>query len=296
MRLGIDLGGTKIEGIIIDEQGYEVWRERVATPANNYQPILNAIVALVKKAEKKAEIGRVGIGIPGVTSPATGLIKNANTTSLIGQRLDLDLAQMLGKEIRLANDANCFALSEATDGAGAKANSVFGVILGTGVGGGLIVDKQVIAGSNLIAGEWGHNEMPYLRSEIARDCYCGKKDCIETYLCGPSFEQEYNEKSGLDLKLPEIISRLDAEPLVKQIFENYCERLAAALSGVINIFDPEVIVLGGGLSNISRIYEVVPQKLPKFVFSDSINTTIVANKHGDSSGVRGAAWLWPAGN
>jgi len=267
-RIGIDLGGTKIEAIALDAAARETFRKRVPTPRGDYDATLNTIASLVAEAGE----GSVGVGIPGALSHASGLVKNANSTWLIGKALQQDLERVLGREVRLANDANCFALSEATDGAAAGAEVVFGVILGTGVGGGVVVRGHLIQGANSIAGEWGHNPLPLPRAEDLplRPCYCGREGCIETYLCGPALERDGGD-AALDL---------------------YCERLARALAGVINLLDPDVIVLGGGVSNIARLYDEVPKLWPRHVFSDHIATRLLPPKHGDSSGVRGAAWLW----
>ena len=270
-RIGIDLGGTKTEAIALDAAGGEVFRKRVPTPRGDYAATLATIKALVDEAGE----GTVGVGIPGALSHATGLVKNANSTWLIGKPLKQDLERVLGREVRIANDANCFALSEATDGAAAGAEAVFGVILGTGVGGGIVVRGRIVEGANAIAGEWGHNPLPLPRGDDMplRPCYCGRAGCIETYLSGPALERDGGE-AALDL---------------------YCERLARALAGVINIFDPNVIVLGGGVSNIARLYDQVPKLWPRQVFSDRIATRLLPPRHGDSSGVRGAAWLWEPG-
>ena len=267
-RIGIDLGGTKIEALALDAGGRETFRKRVPTPRGDYQATLKTIASLAAEAGE----GTVGVGIPGALSHATGLVKNANSTWLIGQPLKQDLERALGRDVRLANDANCFALSEATDGAGAGAEVVFGVILGTGVGGGVVVRGRLLEGANAIAGEWGHNPLPLPRAEDMplRECYCGRAGCIETYLSGPALERDGGEAA----------------------LERYCERLARALAGVINILDPEVIVLGGGVSNIARLYDEVPKLWTRYVFSDHIATRLLPPKHGDSSGVRGAAWLW----
>jgi fructokinase len=274
MRLGIDLGGTKTEIIALDDDGRELLRRRVATPRGDYPATVAAIAGLVRAAEQ--ELGRrgtVGIGIPGAESRVTGLIKNANSTWLIGQPLRHDLEQALQREVRLANDANCFVLSEAVDGAAAGAEVVFGVILGTGVGGGIVVRGQVIVGANAIAGEWGHNPMP--GEHHKPECYCGRKGCIELYLSGPALAAD----GGADNEAA---------------MQRYERRLARALAQVINILDPDAIVLGGGLSNIDRLYETVPELWRAHVFSDHVATRLLKNHHGDSSGVRGAAWLWEA--
>ncbi len=278
MRIGVDLGGTKTEIIVLADDGRELLRERVPTPRGDYAGTVAAIAGLVKSAEQKVGAGEdggmpVGVGIPGAESLTTGLIKNANSTWLIGQPLRADLEAALGRPVRLANDANCFALSEATDGAAAGAEVVFGVILGTGVGGGIVVDGKVLAGANAIAGEWGHNPLP--GDEAVRPpCYCGRTGCIETFLSGPALAAD----GGADNEAA---------------MQRYEQRLARALAQVINILDPDVIVLGGGLSNLDRLYDQVPRLWGEHVFSDAVATRLVKNRHGDSSGVRGAAWLWP---
>ncbi len=284
MRIGIDLGGTKIEALALDDAGREVFRKRVLTPHGDYAATLAAVAALVKEIGA----GSVGIGIPGALSRTTGLVKNANSTWLIGKPLRQDLERVLGREVRLENDANCFALSEAVDGAGADAPVVFGVILGTGVGAGIVVERRVLVGRNAIAGEWGHNPLPL---PTANDlplpvCYCGRSGCIETYLSGPGLEADHQRLTGEKLGARDIAAR-DAPAL-----ERYIERLARSLAGVINILDPDVIVLGGGMSNVERLYSEVPRRWARHVFSDQVATRLVRNKHGDSSGVRGAAWLW----
>ncbi|MFY9317817.1 MAG: ROK family protein [Burkholderiales bacterium] len=271
LRIGIDLGGTKIELLALDDAGREVVRKRVPAPQGDYGATVQAIASLVGETERELQAkGSVGIGIPGAQSRVTGLIKNANSTCLIGHDLKGDLEAALAREIRLENDANCFALSEAVDGAGRGARVVFGVILGTGVGGGIVVDRRVLTGPNAIAGEWGHNPLPLPRKEDLPlpDCYCGRKGCIEAYLSGPALERD-----GRNM-------------------ERYEERLARALAGVINILDPDAIVLGGGISNIARLYANVPLRWGPYVFSDQVATKLLPPAHGDSSGVRGAAWLW----
>lgn len=271
IRIGIDLGGTKIELLALDGAGGERYRKRVPTPKGDYAATIAAVESLVSEAERELKVNAtVGIGIPGALSRVTGLVKNANSTCLIGHDLKGDLEKALGREVRIANDANCFALSEAVDGAGKGAKVVFGVILGTGVGGGIVVDGGVLAGPNAIAGEWGHNPLPLPRKEDLPlpDCYCGRQGCIETYLSGPALERD-----GGNL-------------------DRYEERLARALAGVINILDPEVIVLGGGISRVQRLYTNVPLLWRPYVFSDQVATRLAPPVHGDSSGVRGAAWLW----
>ena len=284
MRIGVDLGGTKIEAIALDANGDEVFRRRVATPRGDYDATIEAVARLVHEAGD----GSVGIGIPGALSRVSGLVKNANSTWLIGRPLKQDLEDAIGREVRLENDANCFALSEAVDGAGADAEVVFGVILGTGVGGGIALHGKIISGVNAIAGEWGHNPLPL---PTAADlplppCYCGRSGCIETYLSGPGLIRDHEQRTGKRLSAEAIVA-LGDESLAR-----YEERLARALAGVINILDPEVIVLGGGMSNIERLYTEVPRLWGRYVFSDRVATRLARHAHGDSSGVRGAAWLW----
>ena len=283
LRIGVDLGGTKIEAIALEGER-EAFRERVATPRGDYPATISAVAALVRKIGD----GSVGIGIPGALSRVTGLVKNANSTWLIGRPLKEDLEKALGRAVRLENDANCFALSEATDGAGRGARVVFGVILGTGVGGGIVVDGRVLTGPNAIAGEWGHNPLPL---PVGADlplpaCYCGRAGCIETYLSGPGLARDHEAATG---------ERLEAAQIVLQRperMEVYAERLARALASVINVLDPDLIVLGGGMSNVAQLYHRVPEIWDRYVFSDRVDTRLVRNVHGDSSGVRGAARLW----
>lgn len=290
LNLGIDLGGSKIE--IIALRGDQVClRRRVNTPQGDYRKTLQAIVSLVEDCERQLDqCGTLGVGIPGARSPDHGRIKNANSTCLIGQDLQGDLQRLLQRPVRLANDADCFALSEARDGAAAGANSVFGVILGTGVGGGLVFNGQLLGGPNAIAGEWGHNPLPW-RTEAdgpSRRCYCGKDDCIETFLSGPGWAA----RSGLQLEAAAMANAAQQDSDARQALLRYCDQLARSLASVINLLDPEVIVLGGGLSNIQALYQEVPPLLGRHVFSDRVNTRLVQALHGDSSGVRGAAWLW----
>ncbi|TAN52341.1 MAG: ROK family protein [Methylococcaceae bacterium] len=296
LRFGIDLGGSKIEIIALDSQGNECYRQRVATPAGDYPATLAAIAGLVQQAESVLGTrGSVGIGTPGAVSRLTGRMKNCNSTCLNGQPLPHDLAQCLGREVRLANDADCFALSEASDGAAAGAATVFGVILGTGVGGGIVVQQRLLAGPNAIAGEWGHNPLPWpdLSELPGPACYCGRSGCIETYLSGPGLSRDYAALTGLTCSGPDIVARSAAgDDLCEQVMQRYENRLARALAHVINILDPEVIVLGGGLSNCARIYRHLPQLWGRYVFSDRVDTRLAAPRFGDSSGVRGAAWLW----
>lgn len=290
LRIGIDLGGTKIEAIGLDPAGREIFRKRIAAPRGVYEDTVGAIVGLVRDAESAlGSEGSVGIGIPGSLSRKTGLVKGANSTWLIGRALKDDLQGALKREIRIENDANCFALSEAVDGAGRGAGVVFGVILGTGVGGGIVVDGKVLRGINAIAGEWGHNPLPALTAEDLPppDCYCGRKGCIETYLSGPGLARDHKRLTGSELRPEDIVAGNHEETLAR-----YEERLARALAGVINILDPDVVVLGGGLSNVSRLYSQVPRLWGRYVFSDHVATRLVRHAHGDSSGVRGAAWLW----
>ncbi|WP_211364188.1 ROK family protein [Propionivibrio limicola] len=296
LRIGIDLGGTKIEIIALDETGNELLRRRVATPQGDYAGTVAAVAGLVARVERElGRCGTVGVGIPGAESVATGLIKNANSTCLIGQPLRADLQTRLGREVRLANDANCFALSEAIDGAGQGAGVVFGVILGTGVGGGIVVDGRVLAGANRIAGEWGHNPLPYPGEESGEMplCYCGRAGCVEAWLSGPALAGDHLRHAGQTLLPAEIAARAaQGDAACKATLQRYERRLAKALAQVINVLDPDVIVLGGGLSNLERLYANVPAYWSPYVFSDTVCTRLVRNRHGDSSGVRGAAWLW----
>ena len=293
MRIGIDLGGTKIEGIAFGARGDTLLRRRVAAPRGNYDQTLQALVDIVRVIEDETgQSGTVGVGIPGIISPATGLVKNANSTWLIGQPLGDDLPKRLGRPVRFANDANCFALSEATDGAAAGAAVVFGVIIGTGTGGGIVVSGHVVSGVNAIAGEWGHNPLPAPRpSEIpGPPCYCGRTGCIETFLSGPALSRDYG---AADVPVTDIVERAaHGEAAAAACLDRYEERLARALGSIVNVIDPDVIVLGGGLSNIERLYTNVPRLWVPYIFSDRVATRLVRAAHGDSSGVRGAAWLW----
>jgi fructokinase len=306
-RIGIDLGGTKIEAILLGSDGQVLDRRRLASPRGNYEATLDAVALLVRELESALATRHggapqrlsVGIGIPGAISPATGLVKNANSTWLIGKPLDRDLEQRLARPVRVANDANCFAVSEAVDGAGAGARLVFGVILGTGVGGGIAIEGRTLLGANAIAGEWGHNPLPWPQAgELeGRRCYCGREGCIETFLSGPALESDYRRTSGHALAAAEIARvAADGEAQAEAVMVRYEERLARGLAHVVNLLDPEVIVLGGGLSNIARLYENVPRLWGRFVFSDRVDTRLLPPRHGDSSGVRGAAWLWPPGS
>jgi len=291
MKLGIDLGGTKIEGVVLSASGIVLAKERVATP-QTYPAIIDAIADLVGRLEATAGgHASVGLGGPGAESALTGRMKNSNTQCINGEALRDDLSIQLGRQVRFSNDANCFALSEAVDGAGAPYSSVFGVILGTGTGGGLVFNKQVLSGANGIAGEWGHTPMP--NRQEGRPCYCGRKDCIETYLCGAGLVHSYRNAAGEALSAPEIVKcATGGDAQAAAVLDNYCRQLASALAVVINIVDPDVILLGGGLSNIAMLYETVPQYWPNYVFSDQCVTKLLPAKYGDSSGVRGAAWLW----
>jgi fructokinase len=293
-RIGIDLGGTKIEIIALDDSGAESFRRRVSTPREDYEATLTAVARLVQEAEKIVGRSTVGIGTPGAISPATGLMKNANSTWLIGQPLGEDVSRVLGREVRVANDANCFALSEAVDGAAAGAAVVFGVIVGTGTGGAIVVDRSVVAGANAIAGEWGHNPMPWPEPDEwpGPPCYCGRTGCIETFLSGPGMSRDHHTATGEKLDAIEIAARAEqGDAGSRATVERYARRMARGLASIINVVDPDVIVLGGGLSNIASLYERVPQLWVPYVFSDRIATKLVPAKFGDASGVRGAAWL-----
>jgi fructokinase len=296
MRIGVDLGGTKIEIAALAPDGTVLLRERHASPTGDYANTVRAIRDIVAAAETKLNrTGTVGIGIPGAISPATGLVKNANSTWLNGRPLDRDLAAALSREIRLANDANCFALSEATDGAGQGKRVVFGVILGTGVGGGVVVHGKVLTGPNAIAGEWGHNPLPWPEpNERGSACYCGKSGCIETWLSGPALSAAFEHEAGHKLDGAAIAERAKQNDVAAEsLLAAYEHRLAKALAHVVNLIDPDVIVLGGGLSNLDRLYTNVQPLIARHAFSDAIATPVVRNHWGDSSGVRGAAWLWP---
>ena len=297
MRFGLDLGGSKIEIIALGDGGEMLLRERVATPRGDYAATLQAVAGLVEAAERRVGAdATVGIGIPGAESLATGLVKNANSTCLIGKPLKRDLQVLLRREVRIANDANCFALSEAVDGAGAGARVVFGVILGTGVGGGIVVDGKVLTGANAIAGEWGHNPLPGEHHRAT--CYCGRRGCVELYLSGPGLAADHRRSvgklAGADSSPATIAQSAAAgDADCEATLQRYEARLARALAQVINILDPDVIVLGGGLSNMDRLYQNVPRLWVEHVFSDQVATKLLKHRHGDSSGVRGAAWLWP---
>jgi fructokinase len=290
------LGGTKIEIAALDRGGAIVHRRRMATPAGDYDATVDAIAALVGAAEQELGArGTVGVATPGARSLASGLIKNANSTCLNARPLQEDLERRLGREVRIANDANCFALSEAIDGAGAGADVVFGVILGTGVGGGIVVHRRIVTGANAIAGEWGHNALPLPTPEDhpLPLCYCGRRGCVETYLSGPGLAADFARAQGDRLSAEEITRRAAAgDAVCGAALDRYEVRLARALAAVINILDPDVIVLGGGLSSVTRFYENVPRLWNAHVFSDEVRTRLAPPVHGDASGVRGAAWLW----
>lgn len=296
MRIGVDLGGTKIEIVALDRTGATLLRRRAPSPAS-YPDTVRTIKELVLSVE--SALGRtatVGVGIPGAISPASGLVKNANSTWLIGHAFDRDLAQALTRDIRVANDANCFALSEAVDGAGAGARCVFGVIIGTGTGGGIAVEGRVLIGPNAIAGEWGHNPLPWPDAVEAPGpaCYCGKRGCIETWCSGPGLAREFQAVTGRISTAADIAALAEAgDRQANEALARLERRLAKALAALINVLDPDVIVLGGGLSNLERLYSALPANIPEYAFSDEVTTPIRKNVWGDSSGVRGAAWLWP---
>ena len=297
LRLGVDLGGTKIEGIVLDASGVEQCRQRIATPQGDYAATLDAVVALVSGLE--SEVGAecsVGIGMPGSVSRATGRVKNSNSVCLNGQPLHRELETRLGRPLRFANDADCFALSEATDGAGREAAVVFGVIVGTGTGGGIVINRQLLTGPNGIAGEWGHNPLPWPQPEElpGTECYCGRQGCIETWLSGPALARDHQQVFGGSLDARTIIQSAElGDADARLTMQRYANRMARALASVINVVDPDVIVLGGGLSNCKRLYSAVISQWDAYVFSDRVDTRLLRAEHGDASGVRGAAWLWP---
>ncbi|EQB6249944.1 fructokinase [Salmonella enterica] len=300
MRIGIDLGGTKTEVIALDDAGEQRFRHRLPTPREDYQQTIETIATLVDMAEQATgQTGSVGIGIPGSLSPYTGVVKNANSTWLNGQPFDSDVSRRLKREVRLANDANCLAVSEAVDGAAAGAQTVFAVIIGTGCGAGVALNGRAHIGGNGTAGEWGHNPLPWMDDDELRyreeiPCYCGKQGCIETFISGTGFATDYQRLSGKALKGDEIIRLVDAQDAVAELaLSRYELRLAKVLSHVVNILDPDVIVLGGGMSNVERLYKTVPSLMKSFVFGGECETPVRKARHGDSSGVRGAAWLWP---
>ncbi len=295
-RIGIDLGGTKIEMVALASDGSELCRQRVPTPSGDYQGIVEEITRLVERADELASptFRTIGVGTPGVISPRTDAIKNSNSTVLNGKPLHIDLSKSLGRPLVMMNDAACFALSEARDGAGAGARVVFGVIVGTGVGGGIVVGEETLVGLNGLTGEWGHNPLPWPQpGELpGESCYCGKSGCIETFLSGPGFERLFLEGTGRSLRSMEIVEEArSGERPAAEAFESYVDRMARALASLINVFDPDVIVLGGGMSNVDELYKQVPQRWGRYVFGGEVVTRLVRNVHGDSSGVRGAAWL-----
>ena len=301
IRFGIDLGGTKIEILALDESGNECHRRRVATPhgaRDDYAETIHAIVQLVYDGESTlGNTGSVGIATPGAVSRTTGRIKNANSTCLNGQPLVEDLQRELQREIRIANDANCFALSEATDGAAAGAETVFGVILGTGVGGGVVINQRLLTGANAIAGEWGHNPLPVLSGSVADElpgsmCYCGTRGCIETWLSGPGLARHFHEDTGRTMSAEQIVAQAASDAQCEAALKAYEDRLARSLASIVNILDPDVIVLGGGLSNVTRWYDAVPKRWGQYIFSDHVTTRLLPPKYGATSGARGAAWLW----
>ncbi len=298
MRLGVDLGGTKIEIIALDTDGSVRLRERMATPQGDYDATVEAVAGLVEAAEHR--LGRmglpVGLGTPGTISRATGLLKNSNSVCLNGRALQQDLEARLGRSLRIANDANCFALSEAADGAAAGARVVFGVIVGTGTGAGIVVDGRLLDGPNGIAGEWGHNSLPWPQGDElpGPHCYCGRQGCIETWLSGPGLAGDFQQYTGEALGADSVVARAEhGDPAGRAALERYYDRMARALAHVINMLDPDVIVLGGGMGRIPTLYREIPRRWGTYVFSDRVDTRLVAPRHGDSSGVRGAAWLWP---
>ncbi len=296
MRIGIDLGGTKTEVLALDEHDQVLHQARIATPKNDYHASLLAIHQLVSETEAICKTrGTVGIGTPGALSPSTGRLRNCNSTCLNNQYFLEDISQLLEREVRVSNDANCFALSEATDGAASDYTVVLGVILGTGCGAGIVIDKKILPGAQAIAGEWGHNPLPLASSEeLASQCWCGRRGCIETFVSGPALENHYrtvSQQSKSCYQIIELAEQGDAQ--AEYVLQNYEVRLAKSLALVINILDPEVIVLGGGLSNIERLYENIPRLWQAYIFSDRVRTKLIAPQFGDSSGVRGAAWLWP---
>ena len=296
MRIGIDLGGTKIEAAAFAEGGAEVFRRRVATPRGDYDATLRAVQALVAEAVRRAGRGTVGVGTPGAISPATGVVKNANSTWLNGRPLRTDLERVLAREVRVANDANCFALSEAVDGAGRGARVVFGVIVGPGPGGGVVVDGRVLTGPNAIAGEWGHNPLPWPRDDErpGPPCYCGKSGCVETFLSGPGMSRDApGAATGEALGPAAIAARAAAgDAACAATLERYADRMARSLATLVNVLDPDVVVLGGGMSTLSVLYDAVPRLWGRWVFSDRVDTVLRPPVHGGSGGVRGAAWLW----
>jgi len=297
VRIGVDLGGTKIEVVALDDNGATVVRQRIPTPAGDYSATIRAIAELVRKAQSQVGyLASVGIATPGALSPQTGLLRNSNSVVLNGRPLDRDIANALGQAVRLENDANCLAISEAVDGAGAGCRVVFGAILGTGVGGGIVIEKQVVTGLNRIGGEWGHNPLPWATEDErpGHRCYCGKLGCIETFLSGTGLAREYFSLSQKESKAEQIAAAEKVgDPYAVQSLAIYKDRLARSLAALVNILDPDVIVLGGGISNIDTLCAGLPELIAQYAFSDGIRTRVVQATHGDASGVRGAAWLWP---
>lgn len=292
MRIGIDLGGTKIEGILMDTHGIIHTKKRIATPRGNYQHILSVLKTLIDELDTQHK-ATIGIASPGSESAITGLMRNANTTELNGKAFSYDLSTLVQRPVRIENDANCFALSEAIDGSATGKESVFGVIIGTGTGAGIVIHGKILSGKNRIAGEWGHNPMPFQKNVLGRPCYCGKKDCVETYLSGPGFSRTYQELTTHYCTAEEIVILANAgDSLAQKALNIYACHLAQGLSQIINILDPDTIVLGGGMSNITELYKLLPPLLLRYCFSETIKTEILPPTHGDSSGVRGAAWLW----
>ena len=300
MRIGVDVGGTKIEAAAMNYAGELILRRRIVAPMDDYDATIQAIAALIEGVESQiGQRGSLGLGIPGTLSPATGRIKNAPNSPFNGHRLDMDLQARLGRPVRLMNDANCFALSEARDGAGAGAALVFGAILGTGCGGGIVFNGVVLTGRNAIGGEWGHSQLPWMQpsEQPGPDCKCGLAGCIETFVSGTGFSARHAAATGMQLDAAEIARRAAAgDDACAQSMARYEHRLARALAAIINLIDPDIIVLGGGMSNIARLYDNVPELWSEWIFSDRVDTRLVPPMHGDSSGVRGAAWLWPAGD
>ncbi len=299
IRIGIDLGGTKTEGIALDRHGNQIARRRVATPRGDYAATLHTIVGLVGELESSAGGGRamVGVGIPGIVSPVTGLVKNANSTWLIGRPFDRDLSDALGRPVRVENDANCLAVSEATDGAGAGCGVVFAAILGTGCGAGIVANGRVLSGRNAVGGEWGHNPLPWPRPAEGElpgpACYCGQHGCLETFVSGPAVAADHEAVTGERLSTEEVAARAEAgDPACRATLDRLVDRLGRGLASIVNILDPDVIVLGGGLSNVAMLYDAQPPAIERWAFSDRIDTPVRRAVHGDSSGVRGAAWLW----
>ena len=296
MRIGIDLGGTKIEGIALSETGEECFRHRIQTPQGQYQKILISISQLIDKIENEVGgNGTVGICTPGAISPSSGLMKNSNSVCMNGKPVFDDLTRILNRDIKISNDANCFALSEATDGTGKDADVVFGVIVGTGTGAGIVINKKILTGPNAIAGEWGHNPLPWPQDmELpGPECYCGKSGCIETWLSGPGLVRNHELHANIILDVETIVSKAQfGDEDAEETLQRYEDRMARSLAHVINLIDPDTIILGGGMGNIKRLYKNVPKLWGQYVFSDAVTTRLLPPKFGDSSGVRGAAWLW----